>query len=281
MIEMVDHLGFVERHVARLSAVEHPVRPVPLPAVGGKPVGAAEQAAVEEGGVGHVEGVLGHGVQAGDSVTLSPRARAMLEAAGYRVHAYTSPHLVRFHERIRLAGDLISDDYLVEVLDRCEQANAGAPITYFEVTTAAAFLAFAETPADVVLLETGLGGRLDATNVVEPEISVITSISLDHTEMLGDTIAQIARALEKRLVAEDLHNFGADYDRTLMCWWERFREAWPELRERLPGKYTDRFYRMWKFYLLSSAGGFRARHLQLWQWVLSPEGVPGSYRRPV
>ena len=119
--------------------------------------------------------------------------RAMLEATGRKVHAYTSPHLVRFNERIVLAGAEISDVRLADVLDRCEAANGDAPITFFEVTTAAAFLAFAETPADIVLLEVGLGGRLDATNVVAaPQVTAITRVSTDHTEFLGDTIAKIA-----------------------------------------------------------------------------------------
>ncbi len=119
--------------------------------------------------------------------------RACLEAAGRQVHVYTSPHLVRFHERIRLAGRLIEEDRLVALLEECERANEGKPITYFEITTAAAFLAFARTPADLVLLETGLGGRLDATNVVRhPAATAITPISLDHQAFLGDTIAAIA-----------------------------------------------------------------------------------------
>jgi dihydrofolate synthase / folylpolyglutamate synthase len=119
--------------------------------------------------------------------------RACLEAGGRRVHAYISPHLVRFHERIRLAGRLIDEDALLAVLKECEEANRGAPITYFEITTAAAFLAFARTPADIVLLETGLGGRLDATNVISrPAVTAITPISLDHQAFLGDTIAAIA-----------------------------------------------------------------------------------------
>ena len=119
--------------------------------------------------------------------------RAMLEAAGYRVHVYTSPHLVRFHERIRLAGRLIDDDRLAALLEDCEVANAGQPITFFEVTTVAAFLAFAREPADVVLLETGLGGRLDATNVVDrPAVTAITRISYDHRQFLGDTLDAIA-----------------------------------------------------------------------------------------
>ncbi|PWC55173.1 folylpolyglutamate synthase/dihydrofolate synthase family protein [Azospirillum sp. TSO22-1] len=119
--------------------------------------------------------------------------RAMLEAAGLRVHVYTSPHLVRFHERIRLAGTLITDDHLTALLEECEAANRGAPITFFEVTTAAGFLAFSRTPADVVLLETGLGGRLDATNVIErPAVTAITRVSHDHRQFLGDSLAAIA-----------------------------------------------------------------------------------------
>jgi dihydrofolate synthase/folylpolyglutamate synthase len=119
--------------------------------------------------------------------------RACLEAGGYRVHVYISPHLVRFHERIRLAGELIKEEVLIALLEECEQANSGTPITYFEITTAAAFLAFARVPADIVLLETGLGGRLDATNVIRhPAVTAITPISLDHQAFLGDTIAKIA-----------------------------------------------------------------------------------------
>jgi dihydrofolate synthase / folylpolyglutamate synthase len=119
--------------------------------------------------------------------------RAMLEAAGKRVHVYTSPHLVRFHERIRLAGTLVAEDRLVEAFTRCEAVNGGDPITVFEMTTAAALLLFAETPADVLLLEVGLGGKYDATNVIDhPAATVITPVSLDHMEYLGDTIAKIA-----------------------------------------------------------------------------------------
>ncbi|MFQ6546381.1 bifunctional folylpolyglutamate synthase/dihydrofolate synthase [Aestuariibius sp. 2305UL40-4] len=118
--------------------------------------------------------------------------RAGLEAAGHSVHAYTSPHLVRFHERIRLAGDLIAEDDLSRLLDECEKANDGAPITYFEITTCAAFLAFARHPADYLLLEVGLGGRLDATNVVTPKLSVITPVYFDHEQYLGPTLADIA-----------------------------------------------------------------------------------------
>ncbi|WP_300298907.1 folylpolyglutamate synthase/dihydrofolate synthase family protein [Ferrovibrio sp.] len=121
--------------------------------------------------------------------------RAMAEAAGYRVHAYTSPHLVRFNERIRLAGRLIDDDRLIALLEHCEHVNAGQPITFFEITTAAAYLAFAETPADLVLLETGLGGIADTTNVIpQPRLTAITPIGIDHVAFLGDTITKIAEA---------------------------------------------------------------------------------------
>ncbi len=119
--------------------------------------------------------------------------RAILEAHGRRVHVYTSPHLVRFNERIVLAGAEIDDDTLIALLEDCEAANAGAPITFFEVTTAAAFLAFSRVPADVLLLETGLGGRLDATNLVRrPAVTVLTPIALDHQSYLGATLAAIA-----------------------------------------------------------------------------------------
>lgn len=123
--------------------------------------------------------------------------RAILEAAGRRVHVYTSPHLVRFHERIRLAapgrGQFIDEARLVEALQRCERVNAGDPITFFEITTTAAFVLFSEAPADVLLLEVGLGGRYDTTNVVQrPALSVITPISMDHMDFLGDRLALIA-----------------------------------------------------------------------------------------
>ncbi|MFV3128222.1 bifunctional folylpolyglutamate synthase/dihydrofolate synthase [Niveispirillum sp. KHB5.9] len=119
--------------------------------------------------------------------------RAFAEAAGHRVHVYTSPHLVRFNERIRLAGSLIGDDDLADILEEVEQANGGEPITFFEVTTAAALLAFARVPADLLILEVGLGGRLDATNVIDaPVVSLLTRISLDHTQFLGPTLVEIA-----------------------------------------------------------------------------------------
>ena len=119
--------------------------------------------------------------------------RAGLEAAGHRVHAYTSPHLVRFHERVRVAGELVSEEALIAALDECEAANGGAPITYFEITTCAAILAFARAPAAFTLLEVGLGGRLDATNVVgRPALTAITPVSIDHAEFLGETLPEIA-----------------------------------------------------------------------------------------
>ncbi len=119
--------------------------------------------------------------------------RAGLEADNDRVHAYTSPHLARFHERIRLAGELITEEALTEILDECVVANDGITITYFEITTCAALLAFSRTDAEYTLLETGLGGRLDATNMVEvPRLCVITPVSIDHTQYLGETIEEIA-----------------------------------------------------------------------------------------
>ena len=119
--------------------------------------------------------------------------RAALEAAGYGVHVYTSPHLARFHERIRLAGALIAEDHLADLLEECEAANQGRPMTYFEITTAAAFLGFSRVPGDILLLENGLGGRLDATNVIDrPALTVITPVSIDHTQYLGEGLAAIA-----------------------------------------------------------------------------------------
>jgi dihydrofolate synthase/folylpolyglutamate synthase len=135
----------------------------------------------------HVAGTNGKG-------SVLATLRAILEAAGYKVHVYTSPHLVRFHERIRLAGTLIGENALAAALEECEAVNGGAPITFFEITTCAAFLCFARTPADAVLLETGLGGRLDATNVIaRPRLTVITPVSIDHVQYLGDTLEAIAK----------------------------------------------------------------------------------------
>lgn len=134
----------------------------------------------------HIAGTNGKG-------STQAMIRAGLEAGGDRVHAYTSPHLARFHERIRLAGELISEPALTALLDECVRVNGPDEITFFEITTCAAFLAFARTPADWTLLEVGLGGRLDATNVVEkPRLTIITPVSMDHEAFLGDTIAKIA-----------------------------------------------------------------------------------------
>ncbi len=136
--------------------------------------------------VAHVAGTNGKG-------SVLAFLRAMLEAAGYRVQAYTSPHLVRFAERIRLVGGEIAEPALAALLEECEAANEGRPITFFEITTAAGFLAFSREPADLLLLETGLGGRLDATNVIErPACTVLTPISIDHQHFLGRTLERIA-----------------------------------------------------------------------------------------
>ena len=139
----------------------------------------------------HVAGTNGKG-------SVTAMLRAMLEAAGRRVHVYTSPHLVRFNERIAVAGAdgraaPIAEDRLAALLAEVERVNAGDPMTFFEFTTAAAFLAFARSPADAVILEVGLGGRLDATNVIaRPKLCVITPVALDHADKLGDTVAKIA-----------------------------------------------------------------------------------------
>jgi len=134
----------------------------------------------------HIAGTNGKG-------STQAMIRAGLEAEGHRVHAYTSPHLARFHERIRLAGTLITEAALTEMLDRCMAANDGEAITYFEITTCAGLLAMAETEADYTLLEVGLGGRFDATNVIAaPALTVITPVDLDHQAFLGDTLAEIA-----------------------------------------------------------------------------------------
>lgn len=161
-------LGRIERLLARLG---HPERRL--------------------ANVVHIAGTNGKG-------STTATLKAIIEAAGRTVHVYTSPHLVRFNERIAIPGSdgisqPIDETHLVDILERVAHVNAGDPITFFEVTTAAAFLAFAERPADAVILEVGLGGRLDATNVLErPALSVITPISLDHTDRLGSTIELIA-----------------------------------------------------------------------------------------
>jgi dihydrofolate synthase/folylpolyglutamate synthase len=136
----------------------------------------------------HVAGTNGKG-------SVIAYLRAVLEAAGKRVHVYTSPHLVRFHERIRLAGALIEEQALVDLIEECERANGGEPITFFEITTVAAFLAFSRVPGDILLLETGLGGEFDATNVIDaPRAGVIMPISFDHMQFLGHSLAEIAKA---------------------------------------------------------------------------------------
>ena len=145
----------------------------------------------------HIAGTNGKG-------STQAMIRAGLEAGGSLVHAYTSPHLARFHERIRLAGELISEEALTALLDECVKANGPDEITFFEITTCAAFLAFARVKADYTLLEVGLGGRLDATNVVDhPILTVITPVSIDHQQYLGDTLPEIAgekAGIIKRLV---------------------------------------------------------------------------------
>lgn len=134
----------------------------------------------------HIAGTNGKG-------STQAMIHAGLEGAGKSVHAYISPHLARFHERITLAGEHISEPALTDLLDRCYRANNGDTITYFEITTAAALLGFAETPADYTLLEVGLGGKMDATNVVDkPALTVITPVSIDHTQFLGNTLTEIA-----------------------------------------------------------------------------------------
>lgn len=138
----------------------------------------------------HIAGTNGKG-------SVAAYLRACLEAGGYAVHSYTSPHLVRFHERIRLAGRphsaFIEEAALAALLDECERANGGEPITFFEITTCAALLAFSRAPADALILEVGMGGRFDTTNVVaKPAISIVTPVDLDHQAFLGDTIALIA-----------------------------------------------------------------------------------------
>lgn len=135
----------------------------------------------------HVAGTNGKG-------STTALLRAMAESEGLKCHVYTSPHLVHFNERIVLASEIISEEKLVDVLARVRDANAGAPLSFFEATTAAAFLAFSETQADLCLLEVGLGGRYDATNVIDaPALTAITPIDYDHAEFLGRDLAGIAR----------------------------------------------------------------------------------------
>ncbi len=135
----------------------------------------------------HVAGTNGKG-------SVVANLLSMASAGGLSAHVYTSPHLVRFNERIMIASSVIDDERLADLLTRVEAANAGDAITFFEATTAAAFLGFSETPADLTLLEVGLGGRFDATNVItDPACAVVTSIGMDHAEFLGSELTQIAR----------------------------------------------------------------------------------------
>lgn len=168
-----DHLG-LDRVATLLAALGDPHRAMP-PAF-------------------HVAGTNGKG-------STCAFLRAGLEAAGYRVHVFSSPHLVRYNERIRLAGTLISDAQLADVMGRVLDANDAVGASLFEVNTAAAFLAFAEVPADACVIEVGLGGRLDATNVIEaPVVCGIASLGLDHQDFLGTTIAEVA--MEKAGIAK-------------------------------------------------------------------------------
>ncbi|MCU0732286.1 MAG: bifunctional folylpolyglutamate synthase/dihydrofolate synthase [Hyphomonas sp.] len=169
--------------------------------------------------------------------------RAMAEEAGLSVHVFTSPHLVRFNERIRLAGELVDDARLISWLDRTHAALAGAPITHFEATTAAALLAFSEVPADVLILEVGLGGRFDATNVIDaPALSVITPVDYDHKAFLGDDLAGIAfekagiikagrpalSAIQHPVCAEVIARRAADVGAPLYKLKDHFISAMPE-----------------------------------------------------
>ena len=181
---MTDHLGPHDAALARLRAL-HPIvidlsldRMARLCADLGDPQRRMPPAI-------HVAGTNGKG-------STVAYLRAMAEAAGQRVHAFTSPHLYRFNERIRLAGTLIGDQALADLIARVEAVNGTQAITFFEFVAAAAFLAFSETPADLALIEVGLGGKLDATNVITPRLSVIAPVDMDHREFLGDTLGKIA-----------------------------------------------------------------------------------------
>jgi len=175
----------VDRVLARLSRLHPKVIDLSLDRVW-RLLGALNHPEMALPPVFHVAGTNGKG-------STTATLRAILEAGRRRVHVYSSPHLVRFAERIRLAGKLIDEDALIALLEECERVNGEAPITFFEVTTIAAFLAFSRTPADAVVLETGLGGRLDATNVLSrPACTIITPVSIDHQAFLGDSLAEIA-----------------------------------------------------------------------------------------
>jgi dihydrofolate synthase/folylpolyglutamate synthase len=159
-------LGFREPYIKLLEAFKNPQEYLPP--------------------VFHVAGTNGKG-------SVVAVLRSILEAGGLRAHAYTSPHLRRFNERVYLSGNYIDDEYLENLIDEAIELNSGRAVTFFEITTALAFAAFSRNPADFLLLETGLGGRLDCTNIVDdPLASIITQISYDHVEYLGKTISAIA-----------------------------------------------------------------------------------------
>ncbi|MBI5164427.1 MAG: bifunctional folylpolyglutamate synthase/dihydrofolate synthase [Magnetospirillum sp.] len=194
--------------------------------------------------------------------------RALVEAAGLTAHVYTSPHLVRFAERIRFAGQLPDDPALLALLEEVEAVNAGAPITFFEVTTAAAFLAFSRTSADLTILETGLGGRLDATNVVErPALTVITPIAMDHQQFLGERIEAIAAekaGIMKRGIACVVADQGRKVDKVLEA--RSGEMGVPLLKEG-----TDFFTRL-------APDGSLVYKGKTVEWVLPPPNLAGAFQ---
>ena len=191
----------------------------------------------------HVAGTNGKG-------SVCAFLKAMCESAGERVHLYTSPHLVRFNERIELGGQPVDDERLFDALVRIEKANQGLPLTFFEATTAAAILLMAEDPADRVILEVGLGGKWDATNVIaHPDLTIITPVSLDHQDYLGDSLSGIAkekagilktgspaiigpqddeamRAIQHAILSLDISD--TQHDRDWRCWGEQGRMVYEE-----------------------------------------------------
>jgi dihydrofolate synthase/folylpolyglutamate synthase len=193
--------------------------------------------------------------------------RACLEAAGHSVHVFTSPHLVRFNERIRVAGSEIGDEQLAALLDEVERVNAGAEITFFEVLTCVAFLAFARTSADFVLLEVGLGGRLDTTNVVKhPAVTAITPVSLDHQAFLGPTVAAIAGEKAGILKPGTSAVIGPQTDEG---------EAVIEARARAIGAPLHRWRREWR---CEPAGGGMRFEGEIWRLDLPLPSLPGAHQ---
>jgi len=208
----------------------------------------------------HVAGTNGKG-------SLIAFLKAICEAAGLRVHAYTSPHLVRFAERISVAGKLLDEDALVALLEEVETANRGQPITFFEVTTAAAYLAFAHSPADVTLIETGLGGQFDATNVfAQPALCAITPVSMDHMRFLGNTLDAIAFEKAGILKAGVTAVIGPQADLALGVIESRAAEIAAPLR--IHG-------RDWR--IETTAGGFRL-HDGGTGLALPPPSLPGAHQ---